>query len=231
VGTAVLSSHRDAGGGLTLVALDVDEATARTYTTAGQYVEIRAEKGNGYFVLAGDEGARRFELLVRNAGDAADALVNGAIGTSFAISTALGEGFPIHAARARPLVVAVVGSALAAARPVLRRRLDDGDAAITQLYIGVRAAAELPLAAEVEQWAERGIRVVLCLSRGELHHDEGTVPRAERVTGYVQLAIERAIAAGKVPHGALVVAAGPEAMLAALRGLGGAGAVEVVTNV
>lgn len=229
--TASLRARRAAGAGLTLVSLEVDEDTARSYTTAGQYIEVHAEGGSGYFVLAGDEGARPFELLVRNAGGAAHALVTSPLGASVAISNALGEGFPIHAAQGRPLAVAVVGSALAVARPVLRRRLADGDAGATQVFIGVRSAVDLPLAPEVEAWAERGVRVVLCLSRGELHHHEDVVPRAERTSGYVQRAVEAAIEAGRVPKGALVVGAGPLAMLEAVRSLGASGAIDVVTNV
>jgi NAD(P)H-flavin reductase len=234
VTTAVLTARREAGGGLFLVGLDVDEETARGYTTPGQYLEIRTERANGYFVLAGDEGARRFELLVRNAGDAADALVTSPMGTAFATSGPLGEGFPLHGARGRRLVVAVVGSALAVARPVVRRRLAEGEAAITQVLIGLRSAADLPLADEVEGWAELGVRVVLCLSRAELHHHRTMVPRAERASGYVQSVLAKAIEAGDLAGSAgpaLVVAAGPEAMLEATRALARSGSVEVVTNV
>jgi NAD(P)H-flavin reductase len=81
----------------------------------------------------------------------------------------------------------------------------------------------------VEAWAERGARVVLCLSRAELEHHRDLVPAAERVSGYVQHALSRAIGAGTVGAGSLVVAAGPASMLQAVRGL--SGAVEVVTNV
>lgn len=230
---AVLSSRRDAGGGLWLVSLDVDAETARAYTTAGQYVEVRTERGNGYFVLAGDEGGPRFEVLVRNAGEAADALVSSPLGAKLEVSSPLGAGFPLRDARGRAVVVAVVGSALAVARPVLRRRVADGCAADTQVYVGVRSAADLPLASEVEAWAERGARVVLCLSRGELHHHEALVPRAERVSGYVQHAVARALEHDRIPRGALIVAAGPDDMLAAMRALPGAraGEVDVVTNV
>lgn len=230
---AVLMSRDAAGGGLWLVSLEVDAETARGYTTAGQYVKVLAERGNGYFVLAGDEGRTPFQLLVRNAGDAADALVNAPLGARFAVSAPLGRGFPVHGARGRSVVVAVVGSALAVARPVLRHRIADGEAGATQVFIGVRSAADVPLAGEVEAWAEQGARVVLCLSRGELHHHEGRIPRAERVAGYVQDAVARAIEDARIRPGALVVAAGPQGMLDAMRALPGAssGAVEVVTNV
>lgn len=230
---AVLSSRRDAGGGLWLVSLEVDAETARAYTAAGQYVEVRTERGNGYFVLASDEGASPFQLLVRPVGDAAAALVGSPLGTRFALSAPLGRGFPLHGARGRAVVVAVVGTALAAARPVLRRRIAEGDAGATHIFVGVRSAADVPLADEVEAWAEQGARVVLCLSRSELHHDEDRVPRAERAPGYVQDAVARALGEARIPTGALVVAAGPAEMLDAMRSLPGASTagVDVVTNV
>jgi NAD(P)H-flavin reductase len=234
VSEAVLAARRDAGAGLFLVSLQVDEAAAKSYDTAGQYVEVRTPRGNGYFVLAGDEGTSPFELLVRSAGEAADALVTSPLGATFEVSTALGQGFPIHGAQGHVVAVAVAGSALAVARPVLRRRLADGDAAITHVFVGVRSAADLPLAAEVTAWAERGAHVVLCLSRGELHHHEAVVPRATRVAGYVQGAVEHALADGRLTdpgRRTLVVAAGREPMLAAVRALARDGAVEVATNV
>lgn len=238
--TAVLSARRDAGAGLVLVSLDVDDAVARAYVAPGQYVEVKAERGNGYFVLAGDVGAARWELLVRNAGDAAEALVTAPIGAAFEVSSPLGDGFPTARAARRPVVVAVVGSALAVARPVLRGRIGEGAARRTHLLLGLKSPRHLPLVSEVRAWLDAGVHVVLCLSRSERAHARGRAPLDEgtagiaREHGYVQHVLGRVLSDPKGRaslRGALVVAAGPEAMLADMRALGDAHGVEVVTNV
>lgn len=229
--TSRLSSRREAGGGLLLVALDVDAELARAYTTPGQYVEVTTAAGKGFFVLGGEVGAPRWELLVRNAGDAADALHSLPLGSPVAISVPLGPGFPVAQATARPLVVAVVGSALAVARPVMELRIAERSTSTTFLFLGLRAPTDLPIADEVTRWSAAGVQVVLCLSRGELGHHVEVLPRARRSAGYVQSALERAVETGEVPRGALLVAAGPTTMLADLRSLAASGALEVVTNV
>lgn len=230
---ATLAARREAGGGLVLVGLDVDRDSAPTYTTPGQYVEVKTERGNGYFVLAGDVRESRWELLVRNAGDAADALVSSELGSAFDVSSALGSGFPIAHAGGRHVVVAAVGTAMAVARPILRQRIADGDAKRTHVFLGVRTPVDVPLSSEVDAWSEGGAHVVLCLSQEEDHAHAKLVPHASRAVGYVQRAVERALELGEIPHGALVVAAGPKAMLAEMRTLAGQrpGSVEVVTNV
>ena len=229
---ATLSSRRDAGGGLTLVALDVEPPLARAYAAPGQYLELRTPRGNGYFVLAGPLGESTWELLVRNAGDAADVLVNAPIGTTLEINGPLGDGFPAERAAGRQLVVAVVGSALAVARPLVAGRIAEGAAARTHVYVGARSAADIPLPAEVEGWGSAGVEVVLCLSGQDVEHDRGPLAFARRVAGYVQDVVARDVEGPNRPRleGALVFAAGPEAMLVAMRGLPGS-VLEVVTNV
>jgi NAD(P)H-flavin reductase len=242
--TAVLSARHDAGGDLLLVSLDVDDAIARAYTTPGQYIEVKTPEANGYFVIASAVGETPWELLVKNAGGAADALATLPLGSHLSIEGPLGAGFSVARMTSRHVAVAVVGSALGVARPVLGQRIAAGAAAATHLLIGVRAPTDLAIAREVEQWAERGIHVVLCLSRAEVDHHREVLPRAHRVSGYVQHALARALETGEIPHGTLVIAAGPDAMLADMRTLATVGSsagvipaaphmphIEVLTNV
>src|SRR4051812_39474481 len=112
---AILSSRRDAGAGLALVALTVEPDLAASYVAPGQYVEVKSAAGAGFFALAGDVGAPTWELLVRNSGDAADALLTASEGAAIDVSMALGTGFPMTRAKHGPLVVAVTGSALSVA--------------------------------------------------------------------------------------------------------------------
>lgn len=240
--SAILSARRDAGEDLVHVALDVDDEVRRRYTAPGQYLEIVTEAGNGYFVLASDVGVTPFELLVKNAGDAADALFTKPIGSTFVFEGPLGAGFPFARMSGRHLVLAVAGSALAVARPVLKHRIEGGVAASTHLFLGLRTPLDLPIASEVAAWVASGVVVVLCLSRAELHHHEEVLPGAHRSVGYVQRALDRALRDGSVPHGSLVIAAGPQAMLTDMRALAFdtsiaatvthlAPAIEVLTNV
>lgn len=240
--TAILSARRDAGGDLVHVALDVDDEVCRRYTAPGQYVEIVTDAGNGYFVLASDVGVTPFELLVKNAGDAADALFTRPIGSTVTFDGPLGEGFPFARLGGGHLVIAVVGSALAVARPVLKHRIEGGVAAATHLFLGLRTPLDLPIPSEVAAWVASGVVVVLCLSRAELHHHEEVLPGAQRSVGYVQRALERALRDRTVPHGSLVIAAGPQELLSDMRALALdrsiaatathlAPAIEVLTNV
>jgi len=240
--SAILSVRHDAGGELLLVSLDVSAEVARAYTTPGQYIEVRTASGKGYFVLASEVGAAPWQLLVKNAGGAADALTTLPLGSTLEIVGPLGAGFSAPRMESRHVAIAVVGSALGVARPVLARRIRGGVAGSTHLFLGVRAPTDVPILQEVEAWTAQGVHVVLCLSRGEVHHHPEIVPRARRVAGYVQRALARALQAGDVPHGTLVIAAGPDAMLADMRALGtgtspSEGAVlagpsiEVLTNV
>lgn len=217
--SAVLSAREDAGGLLLLVSLDVDDILARAYTTPGQYIEVKTGAEKGYFVLANDVGQRPWQLLVKNSGGAADALATLPLGSALTLGGPHGPGFSVDRMQSRPVVVAVVASALGVARSVLARRIADRCAAMTHLFIGLRAPTDLPIAEEVEAWAARGITVVLCLSQGELHHHPEVLPRVRRVPGYVQHALRRALEEGRVPHGTLVITAGPSAMLDEMRSL------------
>jgi NAD(P)H-flavin reductase len=228
--TAVLSTRRDVGGGVLLIGLRPPPEIATRYKAPGQYVEVLTDSGAGFFVLAGELDASEWELLVRNSGGAADALANGPLGSTVEVSAPLGQGFPIELARGRRLGIAVAGSAVGAARPIMHARMASGEASSTEVFVGARSARDVPLSGEIETWIRAGARVVLCLSRSELDHDRTVLAGAERVAGYVQRAVAKLIDSPELPN-AVVFAAGPEAMLAELRETPRRPSVEVVTNV
>ncbi len=218
---SVTLSHRcEVGGGLVLVALDVEKSVARTHTTPAQYLRVdfsRERTPDAHFVLANAVGKTPWELLVKNQGDSAAALNAMPIGTEFEVEGPLGAGVPLNDVVERHEIVAVVGSALAVARPVIEMRIASGAARATQLYLGIPGPRDLALAAEVRAWTEKGVEVVFCMSRAELAHDLDVVPRAKRESGYVQSVFARAVKAGKVPRGTLLVVAGPETMVSDMR--------------
>jgi NAD(P)H-flavin reductase len=235
---AILTERRDSGAGLKLVTLTPARERAVEYRAPGQYIEVQTTTNgvlaNGYFVLASELGAPSWELLVRKNGGASDALTGCPEGTVFDIVGPLGVGFPLERARGRSLVVAVAGSALAVTRPILRDRIARREGTATSVYIGVRSVDDLALAPEVAGWVHAGVRVVLCLSKGELDNAAAPLTTTRRARGYVQNVLANDVIEGVVAG--MVFAAGPSGMLAELRSLAegkaaGRDALEVITNV
>jgi NAD(P)H-flavin reductase len=199
-----------------LITLTPPPELARAYRAPGQYIKVHAESG-GYFVLASEIGATSWQLLVRSSGGAADALTRAPEGTTFEVTGPLGTGFPLERAQDKPLVVAVAGSALAVARPIMRARIAQRACASTSVYIGARSARDVPLVGEVAGWGRAGARLVLCLSRPE-SDDPAVLAEAVRRAGWVQHALADEVAHGRITHG-LVFAAGPAGMLEQIRTL------------
>lgn len=217
--SATVRSLVPVGGGLTRVSLDVPEDRRASYAHAGQYVEVTIDAARGYFALAGPIGAPTWELLVRSSGGASEALLARGPGAVVDVSPALGRGFPDVALGAERLVVAVAGSAIAIAPPIVARR----GAGSTHLYVGVRTPADTPLLDELRAWRARGFAVTLCASRAIDGEVGLPVTKA-----YVQDAIARDRATIGAP--ATVLAAGPDGLVAAVRALGGDD-LSVYTNV
>ncbi len=114
-------------------------------------------------------------------------------------------------AAGRQLFVLATGSGLAAVRPVLRARVHQGFARSTELFLGVRVRAEVPLPNEIAALRAQGLPVTVCCSRESVNE-----PGVER--GYVQDALRRR--AEQNPGqtaGAIVFAAGVEGMVERLR--------------
>lgn len=205
---------------------------AAAYRSPGQYIQVRTDSGSGYFVLAGECRAPSWEILVRNNGEASTDLIGAPEGTVVGATSALGKGFPLERARGRALAIAVVGSALSVARPLMRDRVAHREAPLTSIYVGVRSSREIPLVDEVAGWAHAGARLVLCLSRAA-DDDAAVLAEAVRGEGYVQTVIQAEIASRKLgasPESQMIFAAGPAGMLDAMRGLA-TSTLEVVTNV
>jgi NAD(P)H-flavin reductase len=210
---ARLASRSDAGGGMTLVTLEPEPGIAPSYTSPGQYVEVRAQGETGYFALAGIPGELPWELVMRSGGGVSDVLLPAPLGLDVEVTAAIGDGFPMEAVHGRLLVIALSGTGVAAGRPLVLRRIADGDASRTQVWLGVRTRAELPLAADIEAWRAAGVPVVVCLSQ------PGDAPDGDLFArGYVQ-----DVMAARIPAGSLVdarlFAVGVASMVDALRAL------------
>jgi len=125
---ARLITREFAGGGLTRVTVDPGRYVASTYTSPGQYIEVRVGGESGYFVLANAPGAAEWQLIMRRGGGASDVLLSIAPGGALEVTDAIGSGFPMDASRGRPVLIALGGTGVAAALPLVGRRVADGDA-------------------------------------------------------------------------------------------------------
>jgi sulfhydrogenase subunit gamma (sulfur reductase) len=204
-------SRTEAGGGLVLVSIRPEESVWPTYVRAGQYVSVQAASASSYFVLAGEAGAATWELILRAGGDAAEAILAVPDGGEVTTSSALGAGFPLEEARRRSLLLMATGSGIAAMRPVIRHRLREEDGTRTELFLGVRRVADVPLPVEIAAWRASGVRVTICLSR-----DAGDLPGYAR--GHVQ-DVARGLAADAAHRGGMIFAAGVKPMIEGVRAL------------
>jgi NAD(P)H-flavin reductase len=165
---ARLAGRESAGGGLTRVLVEPEAALLASYRTPGQYVEMRAGGETGFFVLSNEPGSPVWELVMRAGGGASDvvlAMPTGSAGPDIELTGAIGHGFPVESAAGHPLVVALNGTGVAAGPPLVRRRVRDGDALRTRVFVGVRVRDEVPIEDELERWRRQGVDVVLCLSQ------------------------------------------------------------------
>jgi sulfhydrogenase subunit gamma (sulfur reductase) len=216
-------TSRIAGRPLVPVALELPDAVRASHVVPGQYVSIVAGGESGYFVLASAVGASEWRLLVKGGGTTADTLLAEPLGSTFAVTGALGAGFPMDEARGRSLVVAAAGTGIAAALPIAARRIADGDAGRTHVLLGLQLAAHLPCPEEVHAWRAAGIDVLLCVSRED---GDG----AGVVRGYVP---DVARARVSPSPGCMVFVVGPSAMVEGTRAIApmlGAATADVRTN-
>ena len=158
-------------------------------------------------MIASSPGEESWDLLVRDGGTMGDRLRAAPLETSFEISSAQGKGFPVEAAKGRPLVLATTGSGIAAVLSAIGQRIEDGDARRTYLLYGIRQRNEVALVSELEAMRAAGIDVAICLSR-----EHSTEPGFFR--GYVQ---DVAKARNWNLQNGLVFAAGNEAMIEGMR--------------
>ena len=222
---ARLVGRASVGGGVFLLTFDVSPGASATYTHPGQYAEMTLGSDDGFFVIASNVGAAKWEFLMRGGGGAADALLAMPLGSDVTMSRALGEGFPCERADGRSLVVAVTGTGIAAARPIVAWRLARAETAPTEVYVGVRNAEDVPLVDELTRWRAHGVRVTVCLSRSD--PTAGELESGHYARGYVQDVI-RARLAGATRW--LVFAVGATGMVDGVRDVARELGGEVRTN-
>ena len=180
---AHVTARRDVGGGTTLFAIEVPGALRESHVKPGQYAYFSLIGEAGYFVLGNREKRSPWEIFLRRGGAAADLLIAAPVGVEVGATKALGTGYPMEDARGQDALMVVTAGAIAAARAVVGRRIDDGDGPKTRLVIGARTLDTIPIEDELDAMRSSGVRVRIVLSGGDVpeHYDRG----------YVQHVLER----------------------------------------
>ncbi|HQY60111.1 MAG: hypothetical protein IPF92_24990 [Myxococcales bacterium] len=208
-GAARLVALEDVGAGLTRVSLAAVPGVRETYTRPGQVVQVSAGGETGYFALASLVGADTWELLVRDAGVVARALLSAPLGADFDAEMTSLAGFPRTQGEPGPFTLVAVGSALGAVRGLLLSLEAEGRCGEARLLLGVHSASRVPLVGELTRLAGAGLRVTLCLS--DAPPTPGAHPSFEQHAGLVQSALAHA-REDRDAIGAVFVAGPPEMM-------------------
>lgn len=166
---ARLVGRAPAAAGQVQISLAVDPAVRAEHLQAGQFVEMfpgTAERG--YFALLNAPGeGEHLSLLVRtdaeSGGEAAARLVGASLGTELPMSGPLGPGFALERAEGKSVRVVATGTAIAPARAAIvaleRRRIR-----VRSLDYGVRSAAHVALADELQRFRAAGLEVAVHVS-------------------------------------------------------------------
>lgn len=140
-----------------------DPALAASFTTPGQYVQLKLPSGAiGYFAIASAPGAQGcFEFLVKRGGPAADELLGLSAGAALEMSPALGAGYPIADWAGQDVLLFAVGSGISAIRSLIWYLAGNRKAyAGVTLFFGARTPAHFAYRDEVAAWEQAGIQVV-----------------------------------------------------------------------
>lgn len=201
-------------GDLTLVRLAPPEDMRVFYTRPGQVVIAHVGGESSYFAMAARVGDAHWELLVRDTGTVARAILEAPLGSELAMTAPSFAGFPYLAGEPGPFTLVAVGSALGAVRGVYLALEDEGRARELTLVLGVRDVSFLPLEDELRRLAEAGARVVVCLS--DVSEAVAIAPLEVRI-GLVQAALVEQAAARVAAHGGELFVAGPSSLMDELR--------------
>lgn len=187
--THTLRSSEPGGAGLRWLRFD---APLAGHTLAGQFTTALLPGGRkAFFALANVPGAP-VELLVKEQGEVAEALVALPTGAQLELSPAMGHGFGLPDDGA-PLTLLVAGSGLSAVRPLIEVELARPTPRPMTLWLGVFTLDHVPFAADVDAWARRGVTVHVVLgtppddwtgARGFAQHaarDAGHISPSHRV--------------------------------------------------
>jgi NAD(P)H-flavin reductase len=159
---------------------------AASFRNPGQFVQVRTPCGAiAYFAIASRPGeGDAFEFLVKTGGDVAEQLLAMALGDTFEMTEATGQGYPIQHHRGKDVLLFAVGSGISPIRSLIwYLAAHRGDYAGVTLFFGARTPRHFAYQDELPAWQQEGVQVVRVVSRDDTS-DVGYVK------GYVQNAIQ-----------------------------------------
>jgi NAD(P)H-flavin reductase len=159
---AAILETKDVGGGLVSITLRVSPEVSVSYSHVGQYAQVTVGAASAYFFLAGLPNASTWTFVVKPQGEVAEHMARAAVGTAVKVSAALGEGYDWSLVQSQNLALMLVGSGFGAAFSIARKRLADGDAVRTHLYVGVANPEDPPAPSFLLDLLAAGVKVSLC---------------------------------------------------------------------
>ncbi len=142
------------------------------------------------------------EHTVRRVGKVTTVLTNLAPGDVIGWRGPYGKPWPMDKAKGRDLIVVAGGIGMAPLRPVIHRRIAEGEARRTILLYGVRSPDQFLYRDELKEWQETGVDVKLTIDKPH--------PSWNGRTGFVTELIPEALETSSNP---VVFICGPEIMM------------------
>lgn len=153
----------------------------------GQFCTVHLEGHKpGYFALASCPGFPT-ELLVKVAGDTAEALAALPIGSAVEFSDPIGKGFHVDPDDMNPLVILAAGSGLSAVRSLIDAELTLGLRRPVHLFYGVFTPDHAAYADKLDDWRAAGVDVRMVVSEDVPWNGmRGFVQHAAHKAGFVR---------------------------------------------
>jgi NAD(P)H-flavin reductase len=151
------------------------------YTVPGQYVQVQAgDNKPGFFAIASGPGEQTIELLVKRGSPSADAIAQKKRGDSLDVSTPVGKGYPLDAARGGDVFLIGVGSGIAPLRAVMHAILKERSAFKRVVFIyGARTGCAFPYLSEFDAWAAKDVEIHKVCSQPVANSWNGRVGRVQ----------------------------------------------------
>jgi NAD(P)H-flavin reductase len=164
---ATVVTRREVAGTVHLE-IDVPHEVKASFDHPGQYLHLKVGEVHGPFAPAtAPKGHGPLEVLFKPGTPLTDLLEKIPAGATLQASTASGAGFPLEAAKGRPLLLIASGTGQAPMRSVIdsvrRHRAEYGP---VTLLLGLRDIEHLAFPGDEAAWQAEGVDVHLTLSRG-----------------------------------------------------------------
>lgn len=165
--TATLLKNERLAPALHRLWLRVEEEVGAAFHAPGQYHRVRARAGaESVLAMASAPGTLEFEYLVRGLGAGAEQLIALGVGAQVQVSLPEGPGFPLEAAKGRPLLLVGTGTGIAPLRSVVLTALKNrGAFGPLHLLYGAHDVEQLAYRDELAQWPGEDIEVRATLTR------------------------------------------------------------------